>query len=216
MDKRWNYINYIVDDVLKKVDIDEEENRISFPWMMQSLAYHYRDSGTYYPFTYDEIMNISPFRNKIFKDNDMFDHYIQTQYGATDAEVYAVWVVIKKRLLSIVVGGSENHINLNESEGARTKFYEYVVDDLMGRMVMDAPDFIFIGDDVDIDYRGVASRSVFSIYHKFNNELIDHLITNYGVRNNDNELNRIWFRFRNRVREEILRPSEDEDYWISD
>lgn len=216
MDKRWNYINYIVDDVLKKVDIDEEENRISFPWMMQSLAYHYRDSGTYYPFTYDEIMNISPFRNKTFKDNDMFDHYIQTQYGATDAEVYAVWVVIKKRLLSIVVGGSENHINLNESEGARTKFYEYVVDDLMGRMVMDAPDFIFIGDDVDIDYRGVASRSVFSIYHKFNNELIDYLITNYGVRNNDNELNRIWFRFRNRVREEILRPSEDEDYWISD
>jgi hypothetical protein len=95
------------------------------------------------------------------------------------------------------------------------KYYNYIVNDLMGKVKVDAPYSFFI-DGAEIDYRGIASRSGFTIYHRFNSDLKDYLIERYGVRNDESELNRIWFRFRNRVREEILRPNLNDEIWISD
>ena len=101
----------------------------------------------------------------------------------------------------------------------KEKYYNYIVDDLFKKVhVVSTPFGIndISVDGIEIDYRGFASSTVFTIYHKWVNDLIEHLIEKYGVNDDESELNTIWFRLRNKVREELLRPSDDGELWIND
>jgi|TARA_B110000211_G_C13821330_1_gene439422 hypothetical protein len=94
------YIDYVTDDILSQITI--EEDIISFPWMMASLAYEYSDGGTEFPFTYDEITNITPFRSIDFNDNTMFEYYVGSKYGAKTSEILGIWLRVKKKLINMV------------------------------------------------------------------------------------------------------------------
>ena len=97
----------------------------------------------------------------------------------------------------------------------KVKYINFIVDDLIRGVEVDPSLYIYV-DGVELDYRGIASRSGFTIYHEFNYSLKKHIIEKYGISNNESELNNIWFKFRRRVREEILIPSDNKDMWVND
>jgi hypothetical protein len=110
--------------------------------------------------------------------------------------------------------------------GKKEKYYNFIVDDLMSKVHVGHPDAddlyvdpygvndIYVGG-VAIDYRGFASSTLTSIFHEWNSDLRHYLIVKYGMHDDENELNTVWFKLRRRVREEILIPSENGDWWVN-
>lgn len=121
--------------------------------------------------------------------------------------------VIRKILLEDV-GDKYDDIRKKKNSN-KVKYINFIVDDLIRGVEVDPGLYIYV-DGVELDYRGIASRSGFTIYHEFNYSLKKHMIDKYGISNNESELNNIWFKFRKRVREEILRPSDNKDMWVND
>jgi hypothetical protein len=100
VDRKQKYTEYVVNDLMSQITIDEEG--ITFPWVMSSLEYDYSDPETTFPFTYDEIMNITPFRSGHFNDMTMFEYYVTSKYGTKTNEVLGFWLKIKKKLIEMV------------------------------------------------------------------------------------------------------------------
>jgi len=99
-DRKQKYTKYVVNDLLSQLTTDD--GIISFPWVMSSLTYEYSDAGTEFPFTYDEVSNISPYRNENFNDRTMFEYYVTSKYGAKTNEVIGLWLRVKKKLIDLV------------------------------------------------------------------------------------------------------------------
>ncbi len=88
------------------------------------------------------------------------------------------------------------------------KYYNYIVNDLMKDVVVDAPYDVMV-HGILLDYRGFG-KSGLTIDHRFVNDLKDFLIIRYGLRESEinNELNIVWFRFKKRVWVEILNQGD--------
>ena len=78
VDKKQKYIEYIVDDMVKKTRFRREDRKISFP---------FHDHGRYKGF-YDEFINVHMFKTM----ETFFYDYLTERYGAIDPlEKYEIW-----------------------------------------------------------------------------------------------------------------------------
>jgi hypothetical protein len=104
MSKLKNYINYIANDLMKVIKIDED--RVSFPWVMEDINNFYNDSFTKFPFWQHTVMEMSPYYHEdvINYPNDMefFENYVVGRYGVKrGTEVNLVWKVVKDKLYDL-------------------------------------------------------------------------------------------------------------------
>jgi len=81
MNKQERYINYVVEDLVKKTEIDYEEETIFLPFPL--------------PFHSFTILFLSypPF---------IFSKYIKNLYGTKDEEAQTIWDQYKERIQSLI------------------------------------------------------------------------------------------------------------------
>jgi len=92
MNKKEKYINYIIEDMIKKTDIDYDREKIKFPF------YSPISSSPFLPSLYLFIPShfSSPF---LFSS---FSNYIKEKYGAHSEEIEIIWDQYKERIESLI------------------------------------------------------------------------------------------------------------------
>ncbi len=88
MDRKEKYINYIVEDMLKKTRFIHDENKISLP---------FHNHGRYEGF-YDEFINYGMYKTM----SSFFGDYVEDIYGTTSEEVSILWDLYKERIESLI------------------------------------------------------------------------------------------------------------------
>jgi hypothetical protein len=99
MDKKEKYIKFIVNSLMKAINI--EGDRISFPWMMEDMHNYYNDAHKEFPFYKHTVMEMKPYTlisDKYPNDNQFFDNYVIGMYGTKDDEVNEIWGLVKVNL----------------------------------------------------------------------------------------------------------------------
>ena len=81
MDKKEKYINYVVEDLISKTEIDYDQEKIKFP---STPLFH------------------SPLRSFLSYFLPSFSNYIKEMYGAHDEEIKIIWKLYKERIQSII------------------------------------------------------------------------------------------------------------------
>tara|TARA_R110000822_G_scaffold182462_1_gene322039 strand:+ start:30 stop:308 length:279 start_codon:yes stop_codon:yes gene_type:complete len=78
MDKKEKYINYIVDDLLKKVILDYDRKNIIYDFL---------------PDTMRKTFNVLYFRSNfiMFPYEHEFNDYVTERYGASGDDMYVIW-----------------------------------------------------------------------------------------------------------------------------
>ena len=87
MDKKEKYIKFIVDDLVKKTEIDYDEKYMKFPFFFSKSSY-----VTFSP--------TPPF--SIFLPKRHFSIYLKDTYGVTDEEVKNIYNLYKERIKSLI------------------------------------------------------------------------------------------------------------------
>ena len=82
MDKKEKYINFIVDDLVTKTEINYEQGRINFP-------FSHIPSHPFYSLSI--LFILSP-----------FSKYIKERYGTRDEEINIIWRQYKERIQSLI------------------------------------------------------------------------------------------------------------------
>jgi len=86
MSKQEKYINYIVDDLVKKTEIDNEQQKITLPFIsLPPISFTHS-----YFFSYS--LPISPH----------FSKYIKNLYGTKDNEVQIIWDLYREKIQSLI------------------------------------------------------------------------------------------------------------------
>ena len=80
MNKKEKYINFIVDDMIKKTEIDYEQGKIKYPSHLTLLP------SSFFP----SFLTFS-FRN-----------YLKERYGAHSEEIEFIWKLYKERIESLI------------------------------------------------------------------------------------------------------------------
>tara|TARA_R110000868_G_scaffold243309_1_gene499231 strand:- start:61 stop:324 length:264 start_codon:yes stop_codon:yes gene_type:complete len=85
MNKKERYINYIVDDLVKKTEIDYDRDLIKLPFLTPPFLSY---PSTYlYPYHF-------PFSS--------FSNHVRKVYGAHSEEINIIWNLYKDRLHSLI------------------------------------------------------------------------------------------------------------------
>ncbi len=82
--KLEKYYNHIVNDLIKRTEIDYEEEEITFPFFTLYSSFH----------TVNLILMISP--------TDDFIVYVSNMYGVTDDEMIFVWDMYRGSIRSFI------------------------------------------------------------------------------------------------------------------
>ena len=80
MGNKEKYINYVVDDLVSKTEIDYEQGKIKFPFHSHSSLF----------FNYLYLLPSS-----------FFSNYIKEKYGAHSEEIEFIWDQYKERIESL-------------------------------------------------------------------------------------------------------------------
>ena len=86
MDKKERYYNFIVDDLIKKTEIDDNKRIISFPPKPHLLSRRY--------IHYSEVI--------FLKLSSVFYTYILKRYGVQNDEVEMIWGLYRERILTLI------------------------------------------------------------------------------------------------------------------
>ena len=81
MDKKEKYINYVVEDLVSKTEIDYEQGKIKFPFYSSTLPL---------PTTLPSFISLPLFFS--------FSNYIKEKYGAHSEEIEIIWKLYKERI----------------------------------------------------------------------------------------------------------------------
>ena len=84
MSKKEKYINFIIDDLVSKTEIDYEQGKIKFPSSLLSYP-----SSPLFLFSHYFLFN-------------SFSNYIKEIYGARDEEIEIIWKLYKERIQSLI------------------------------------------------------------------------------------------------------------------
>tara|TARA_R110000803_G_scaffold193342_2_gene256275 strand:- start:52 stop:324 length:273 start_codon:yes stop_codon:yes gene_type:complete len=87
--RREKYYNYVIDDLVKKTEMDYEREKIIFPFNIHLL------------FGFQSTIFINPNRINTFD----FKNYIVKTYGVHDEEVEDIWELYKERMLILINNG---------------------------------------------------------------------------------------------------------------
>ena len=88
MNRKEKYYNFIVDDLLKKTEIDYEKEEISFPSSFLSSS----------PFSFSSLL--------LYPSHPyLFSKYLKDLYGTRDEEVRTIWKLYKERIQSLIDNG---------------------------------------------------------------------------------------------------------------
>ena len=82
MNKKERYINYIIDDLVKKTEIDYETMRLTLPFL---------SSPTSFPFFFN-----------LLSPHPAFSEYVKERYGAHSEEINIIWNLYKERIQSLI------------------------------------------------------------------------------------------------------------------
>ena len=85
MDKKEKYINFIIEDLVSKTEIDYEQGKIKFPFFPLSFPLYY-----------------SPL---LFPSFSSFSNYIKEKYGAHSEEIEIIWKLYKERIKDKINNG---------------------------------------------------------------------------------------------------------------
>jgi len=89
MSKKEKYINFIVEDLIKKTEIDYGQERINFPFpssFLLSLSFSFH----HLPLTPTSLFPSS------------FSKYIRERYGVRDEEVQTIWGQYRNKVVSLI------------------------------------------------------------------------------------------------------------------
>mgnify|MGYP001599901285 CR=1 FL=1 len=81
------YINYVVDDMIKKTEIDYDQETITLPFLL--------------PLTFNSF----PFTHSIFTLSfppNLFSIYIKNLYGIRDEEAQTIWDQYRNRIQTLI------------------------------------------------------------------------------------------------------------------
>tara|TARA_R110000751_G_scaffold15833_1_gene50850 strand:+ start:725 stop:982 length:258 start_codon:yes stop_codon:yes gene_type:complete len=83
MDKKERYYNFIVDDMVKKTEIDHDKKRIKFPFhsLYTSFFFFLTPPLSFFP---------------------LFPKYITERYGTHDGEIKIIWNLYKEKIQSLI------------------------------------------------------------------------------------------------------------------
>ena len=84
------YINYIVEDLVKKTEIDYEQEKITYP----SLIYTFPNFNSPLLSFYSSLLPFLP--------SNTFSKYLKERYGARDEEIQIIWERYKERIQSLI------------------------------------------------------------------------------------------------------------------
>ena len=86
MNKKEKYYNYVVNDLVSKTEIDNDQEKIKFPFLLPTpifLNYH-----------------LTPLLSTPLSPS--FIKYVKTRYGAHDGEIKIIWNLYKERIHSLI------------------------------------------------------------------------------------------------------------------
>jgi hypothetical protein len=83
MDKKEKYITYILDDLIKKSDIDYKMRTVKFPFYIDNFFWHFRQ--------------LSPTDSNLF-----LSEYLVATYGSHKDEIGIIELLFKKRVLKLI------------------------------------------------------------------------------------------------------------------
>ena len=86
MDKKERYINFIVDDMIKKTDIDYEQGKIKYPFS-SSFSFFF------FPFHLPSYLITS------------ISKYVIERYGIHDNDVDIIWKLYKGKIKELIDNG---------------------------------------------------------------------------------------------------------------
>ena len=78
MNKKEKYINYVVEDLVSKTEIDYEQGKIKFPLSSPSPSF------------FIQYLYLLP--------SSFFSNYIKEKYGAHSEEIEIIWKLYKERI----------------------------------------------------------------------------------------------------------------------
>tara|TARA_B110000211_G_scaffold17441_1_gene18185 strand:- start:47 stop:391 length:345 start_codon:yes stop_codon:yes gene_type:complete len=84
MDKKERYYNFIVDDMVKKTEIDHDKKRIKFPSLPISISF------------LSLLFPLPP----LFLS--LFSKHVIERYGVHDEEMEIIWNLYKERIQSLI------------------------------------------------------------------------------------------------------------------
>jgi len=87
MNKKEKYINYVVEDLVSKTEIDYDQEIIKYPF-------------------YHSFPSISPPLNSLlFPSLIPFANHVRKVYGAHSEEIEIIWKLYKERIQSLINNG---------------------------------------------------------------------------------------------------------------
>jgi hypothetical protein len=87
MSKKEKYYNYVVNDLVSKTEIDNDQEKIKFPFLLL------------HPFPFFYYHPHFPLSTYLFPS---FIKYVKTRYGAHDGEIKIIWNLYKERIHSLI------------------------------------------------------------------------------------------------------------------
>ena len=92
MNKKEKYINFIVDDMVKKTEIDYETMRLTPPSFSSFL---FLSDPSLYPSSLPSLFSF-------LLPHPAFSEYVKERYGAHSEEMGIIWDLYKQRIQSLI------------------------------------------------------------------------------------------------------------------
>ena len=104
MNKKEKYINFIVDDLIKKTEIDHDQETIKLPFLSYPQSPFLTQIFPYSPIDISRFTQRPPHSlHSFFKSfSTSFSNHVRKVYGAHSVEINIIWKLYKERIHSLI------------------------------------------------------------------------------------------------------------------